>query len=184
MEPAPSQNPAYPENQPTVWAVGAKGGLYTGLVFIIFGLIVFLGGFFGNQWLSNIFTLIAFSVGVYLTHNAYKEQGNGFMSYGQGLGLGAVVGLVSGILNAAFVTIYMGFIDPTLLQAQIQESIYQMEEQGLTDAQIEQAMQVSEMFTSPLAIFFLQIFSSLFFAFLVALVVSAFTKNTDPTAEY
>lgn len=170
--------------QPSIWAVGVKGGIYTGLVLIIFSLIIFLGGFFGDSTFSTISLLLSYTIGIYLTHKAFKDQGNGFMTYGQGLGLGAIVGLVSATLNAVFSFIYLTFIDDTLLSRQIEAVRIQLEERGMSDAEIDQAMQFSEMFMSPVGLLLIGILSGLFYGFIVALIVSAFTKNTDPTVEY
>lgn len=173
-----------PQTQPSVWSVGMKGGLYTGLVLVIFSLVTYLLDLGQNQALSTIFILVSFIIGIYLTHKAFKEQGNGYMSYGQGLGLGVVLGLISGALGAIFSIIYLNLIDDTMLQRQMDQARYQLEEQGMSDAQIDQAMSVSEMMTSPIAMFFITILTYLFFSFIIALIVSAFTKKTDPTVEY
>ena len=184
METTTTSYETTPQIQPSVWAVGTKGGIYTGLVLIIISLIIFIGGWFGDSIAGNISSFISYVVGIYLTHKAFKEQGNGYMTYGQGLGLGSIVGLVAGALNAAFSAIYLTFIDDTLLQNQLEQGRIQLEERGMSDSEIEQALEMSEMFMSPVALFFFGLLGGLFFGFIVALIVSAFTKNTDPTIEY
>jgi hypothetical protein len=169
--------------QPSVWAVGTKGGLYTGLVLIIFSLITFILGV-RDQWIGTIVQIVSFLIGIYLTHKAFKDQGNGYMSYGQGLGLGTILSLVSGALVGAFSAIYLAFIDDTILREQMEEARFQLEEQGMSDQQIDQAMSYSEMFTSPIGIFLMTIVAYIFYGFIISLIVSAFTKNTDPTVEY
>jgi hypothetical protein len=54
----------------------------------------------------------------------------------------------------------------------------------MSDQQIDQAMSYSEMFTSPIGIFLMTIVAYIFYGFIISLIVSAFTKNTDPTVEY
>lgn len=184
METATSSYETTPQIQPGIWALGAKGGLYTGLVLIIISLVILLAGIHGDQYASTISSIISYIVGIYLTHQAFKDQGNGFMTYTQGLGLGSVVGLVSATLSTIFMIIYTTFIDTTLQENQLEAARVQLEERGMSDAEIEQAMQFSEMFISPFAMFFMGILSGLFIGFIIALIVSAFTKNTDPTVEY
>ena len=173
-----------PQTQPNIWAVGAKGGLYTGLVLILISLVIFLAGWYGEGAGSTISSVISYIIGIYLTHKAFKDQGNGYMSYAQGLGLGAIVGGVSAVLSAAFNVIYLTFIDPTFMQTQMETARIQLEERGMSDTEIDQAMQMSEMFMSPVAMFLMGIVGGVIMGFVVALIVSAFTKNTDPTAEY
>ncbi|WP_051049887.1 DUF4199 domain-containing protein [Nafulsella turpanensis] len=184
METTTSTYETAPQTQPGVWSVGMKGGLYTGLVFIVFSLITFLAELQQDSGLSTIFMVISFIVGIYLTHKAFKDQGNGFMSYGQGLGLGVVLGLVSGIIGSLFSVIYMTFIDETIIARQMEIARIQLEEQGMSDAQIEQAMEISEMMMSPVALFFIGILTYIVVSFIVSLIVSAFTKNTDPSVEF
>lgn len=173
-------------SQPSVWNIGVKGGLYTGLVLIILGLIINILELqsLREGWGSFLYSTISLSIGVYLTHKAYKEQGNGLMSYGQGLGLGTVMGLVAGILSAIFTVIYLTYIDPELIDRMMDLQRIQMEEQGMSDAQIDQAMDMAASFQSPGMLFLFATLITLFYAFLVSLIVSIFTKKNDPAMEY
>lgn len=173
-----------PQTQPSLWSVGVKGGLYTGLVLIIFTLISYVAGLNTDPWFGNLFQLFSFVIGIYLTHKAFKEQGDGFMSYGQGLGLGAIVGLISSVLTAIFAIIYVNLIDDTIISSQLDEMRFQFEEQGLSDEQIDQAISMTEMMMGPIGMFFSIVFMSVLYAFILSLIVSAFTKRTDPTVEY
>lgn len=186
MEPT-TTNTSYettPQTQPGIWAVGAKGGLYTGLVLIIFALIGFLTGLQSNTAYTYIYPFLSFIIGIYLTHKAFKDQGDGYMSYGQGLGLGTVLGLVSGLLSGIFSVVYLTIIDDSLIKSQLDQARFQLEEQGMSDAEVDQFMSYSEMVASPLGIFLMSILSYIIYAFIISLIVSAFTKNTDPTLEY
>mgnify|MGYP003660351543 CR=1 FL=1 len=58
-----------------------------------------------------------------------------------------------------------------------------MQEQGMGDAQIEQAMKMSEAFMTPGAMLAMGLVLGVFFGFLVSLVVSAITKNNNPALE-
>lgn len=173
-----------PKIQAGVWPVGAKGGLYTGLILVIFSLVSFFLEVSRDSLGGTIFTVISYCIGIYLTHKAFKAQGNGFMSYGQGLGLGTVVGMVSGFLNAIFVVIYLSFIDSNVISRQMDQMRIQLENKGLSDAEIDQGMYFAEMMASPIVLFFSVIVGSIFYAFIIALIISAITKKTDPDLEY
>ena len=58
-----------------------------------------------------------------------------------------------------------------------------MEERGMSDAQIEQAMQMTEAFTSPAALTIIGVIVSVIFGFILSLIVTAFTKNSNPELE-
>lgn len=181
---SPSYETASPQTpQPNVWAVGAKGGLYTGLVLILFSLVTYVF-VIQDTWFGVIYQTLTFGIGIFLTHKAFKDQGNGYLSYGQGLGLASVLGMVGGALVALFSVVYLTVIDDTVLQRMMEQARTQLEDQGLTDAQIDQGLAMTEMMQNPLFLFFSTIISCIFYAFLISLLVSAFTKNTDPTIEY
>lgn len=184
METTTSSYQTTPQTQPSVWSVGVKGGIYTGLIFIIYTLLTYITEWEGLQTANTLFTLISLGIGIWLTHKAFKDQGNGFMSYSQGLGLGTVLGLIAGLLNGLVAVLYLTFIDSSFMERQMDKVIIQFEEQGMTDAQIEQSMQFMEYTMNPIAIFFMSIIFTAIFAFLVSLVVAAFTKNNDPSTEY
>lgn len=169
---------------PTVWSKGVKGGVITGVVLVIFNIIAYLTESLALQSASGWFSFFSLIVGIVLTHRAFKEENGGFMSYGQGLGLGSVLGLIAGTISGLFSFIYLTFVDTTLMQRQMDMVRVQMEDQGIADEQIEQGMQFSEMFMTPSMILIMGILGTLFFAFVLSLVISAFTKNTHPEHVY
>lgn len=173
-------------SQPSVWSIGAKGGLYTGLVLIILGLIVNILELqsLREGWGSFLYSTISLGIGIFLTHKAYKEQGNGLMSYGQGLGIGTVLGIVAGVLSAIFSVVYLTYIDPELMDSIMDMQRIKMEEQGMSDAEIDQAMDMASNFQSPGMLFLFATLGTIFYAFLVSLIVSIFTKRNDPAMEY
>jgi hypothetical protein len=169
---------------PTVWSKGLKGGLITGAILVVFSLVMYLIGEATNQWLSGLFTLFSLIIGIVLTHRAFKEENEGFMTYGQGLGLGSVLGMITGLLVGIFSFIYISFVDPNVMQERLDETRYQYEEMGMADAQIDQSMEMVEMMVSPGMLFIFSIVGTLFYAFILSLIISAFTKNNHPEHVY
>lgn len=171
------------EDQPTatVRSVAIKYGLILGLIGIIYFILLdFLGKAQDQGWnyLGLVFTIVAF----YFAYKEFKEDGDGFMSYGQGLGIGTLVSLFSSILSGAFTGIYITYINPAFMENAKQVQIAKLEEQGLSDAQIEQAQPMMDLFTSPFMIFIMAIFVGTFFGFLIALIMSAIFKKSNPEA--
>lgn len=169
------------ENQPqaTVKSISIKYGLILGLIGIIYFVILdFLGQAQNQSWnyLGIIFSIIAF----YLAYKEFKVDGDGFMSYSQGLGIGTLSSLISSAISGLFTLIYINFINTSFMENMKQMQIAKLEEQGLSDAQIEQAAPMMEMFMSPIAMFFMVILIGTFFGFLVALIMSAIFKESKP----
>lgn len=166
----------------TTSAVGIRYGLLTGLVSILFSFVQL--SFISDpetplRWLS----IVILVVGIVLAHKQYKQANSGFMSYGEGLGIGVIVSAVSGVLGGIFSYIYLTFIDPGYMQRVMELTRSRMEEKGMDDAQIDQAMGMAEKFsTGPLSAVF-AVVGALFIGFLLSLIVSAFTKNARPEFE-
>ena len=105
----------------------------------------------------------------------------GFMNYGQGIGIGFWIGLISSVISSIFNYIYAKFIDPTFITTIREKAIEDMEAKGQSQEQIDAAMKFIDMFTSAEAILFFGLFFGILFTIIVALVISIFTQK--PRAE-
>ncbi|MDN5200836.1 DUF4199 domain-containing protein [Fulvivirgaceae bacterium BMA10] len=170
------------EQQPTVGKIGFRYGLILSLISIAYFIILNVVGLIANNafgWLGYIFTIIL----IVMAHKAFKDQGDGFMSYGQGLGIGTLLSVVSGVISSVFTLIYIKFIDDSMLQAIRDKTIEQLESQGMSDSEIETALEFSSAFTSPTAIAIFGILGALIGGFILSLIISAITKNNNPELE-
>ncbi|MEM6735863.1 MAG: DUF4199 domain-containing protein [Bacteroidota bacterium] len=158
--------------------ISLKWGVINGLAGIIFFLILdFIGQTNGPvRWFGLI---ISFAI-IYLAHKAYKEEGDGFMSFGKGLGIGTIVSLIGAMINSIFTFFYISYINTEFIEQAREKAIMDMENQGNTQAQIDQAIPWIERMTSPTALLIFGIIGGVFFGFIVSLLVTIFTKNTNP----
>ncbi|MDH5474986.1 MAG: DUF4199 domain-containing protein [Cyclobacteriaceae bacterium] len=166
----------------TVKQVSLKWGLILGVILIAFSLLVQIAGLIGNQavsWVSYLFVIAA----VYLSQKAFKDEGDGFMSYGKGLGIGTLVVTIGSILSSIFMYINMKFIDETILETIKDLQYEKMVEQGMAEEQIDQAMEISSSFMTPEIIMVFAILGTVFFGFILTLIVTAITKNANPAEE-
>lgn len=160
-------------------STSVKWGMINGLISIIFFVIVDFSGQAGNQSLSWIGGVI-FLVLLIFAHREFKNEGDGYMSFGQGLGIGTLIALISSLISSVFTFIYVSFINTNFIDAIRDKSIADMEESGQSQAQIDQAMPFVEMFTSPAALLIMGILMGVLFGFIISLIVTIFTKNQDP----
>jgi len=159
----------------TVRSVGLKFGLYYGVFSIAYFLVIALVGAnpFDNKW--NWISLI-FAVGIVVwAHIAFKNEGDGFMSFGQGVGIGFWLSLVSLVIGGVFTYFYSAFIDASLLEGVFEKQRLQMEQQGSPENQIE----VAQEWTRKLFWYIYGVFG-MFFSMLVAVVVTIFTQRKNP----
>ncbi len=156
-----------------------KWGAIGGLVGIIFFVVLDIAGLGGNEGLRWIGLLISVAV-IFLAHKEFKEQGNGYLSFSQGLGIGTLVSLVSAVINSIFTFIYTSYINDSIIVLAREKAIMDLENSGQSDAEIDQAMGILEMMTSPMAFLILGLFMGVFFGFIISLIVSIFTKKSSP----
>jgi Protein of unknown function (DUF4199) len=110
----------------------------------------------------------------------YKSANGGFMSYGQGLGIGAMIGGVSGLLIGIYNFIYLKFIDGSILDRISEIQMQELEKKGMSSEEIEQAMKYASMFSGPGMMLVGSIIGGVFIYFLVSLIVSAVQKHEKP----
>lgn len=163
-------------------SVGLRYGLITGFVSVIYTLILYVTELNENMWLSNLSILIMI-VGIVMAHKNFKGENGGFMSYGQGLGIGSIVSAVVGLLSSVFVFVYVQFIDTGFLAKVREAQIVKMEEQGMSDEQIDQAMAMAEKFSSPAMMLIMGFIVTFIIGFLISLVVAAIMKKSQPEFE-
>ncbi|MBC8112422.1 MAG: DUF4199 domain-containing protein [Verrucomicrobia bacterium] len=179
------------ENAPTTARLAVKWGLILGLVSVIYTLIANLSGIPFNpslSWITTIFSLAAPAFAIYKGMGEFKDTHEGFMSYGQGLGIGTMMSGVSGVLSSAFSSIYIAFIDPTFLsrmsESQKEQVFEQWEKQNIPEEQMETMWESTQQFTAfmqnPALLFLFGIIASIIGGFIISLIISAIQRKTKP----
>jgi hypothetical protein len=172
------------ENKVTVSQIALKYGLYLGLVLIILSMIIeFMNLDMKTQQNLGYINYVGALVAIILAHKAFKENGDGFMTIGQGLGIGTLVSLISGAILAVFTYVYIKFVDDSILTKIKDMQIEEMEKRGMSDAEIEQAMKVAGIFMSAEMMIVWIILGMVFIGFILSLIVSLFTKKVNPNFE-
>ncbi len=161
-------------------SVGIRFGLIGAVISIAYFVILNLAGLDMTQgfwnWLGYVITLVL----LVLSHKYYKDNGDGFMSYGQGIGIAFWIGIVSGLIASIFNYFYIKFIDPSFLEIIKDKQLEAMQERGMSDEQIDQAMQFSSIFMNAEAMLFFMIFGSILATIIFALIVTIFTQKKNP----
>jgi Protein of unknown function (DUF4199) len=165
------------EQQPTSTArVAIKWGLITGVASVIFTTILFVSGQAANSALSWLGVLISVATMVYAMKE-FRTENNGFMSYGQGLGVGTMMSAVGGFISTTYTYIYRTFIDPNIMQEIMDKVRQDLEARSMSEDQIESAMSMSEKFSSPGLGFVFGILGAIFVGFILSLIISAILKK-------
>jgi len=129
---------------------------------------------FGGGWAIG---LTRFAIGIailVMAQKAFKDEGDGFMTYGQGFGIGFWITVISLLIAGLFSYVYANFIDLTAMDLFYEEQAEQMRERGQPDDQIA----VAQEWTKKLFWVFFFVFGFIF-SLIIPLVVTIFTKKEN-----
>lgn len=167
--------------KPTVWNTGIRYGLYLSLASVALTVIVAAAG--GNplqgdfkSW--NTWANIGLSVAlIVMAHRHFKQNGSGFMTFGQGFGIAFVAFLTSMVVGGVFTYVYANVIDPSLMEDLWNRTEEKMAEQGQSEEVIETAIGFTKKF-----FWTLFILGGMFGAGVLSVIITLFTqkKNPDP----
>lgn len=166
------------ETTTTTRSVGMNYGLYAGLFSIAVFLITSLLGYnpFGGG--LNYIGTVASIVLLVFAHKKFKDSGDGFMSYGQGVGIGFWFTVISAALAIGVMYIYINFFDDAPLQRMLEEQANKMQESGTPDSTIETAQEwTKKLFWAIAAI------GGLIGGGIIALIVTIFTQKKNPQGD-
>jgi len=164
----------------TTRSVGIRYGLIFGIISILYFLIFDIADLDMTKGFGRWGTTIIAIVVVFLAHKFFKENGDGFMSYGQGIGIGFWTGLTASVASSIFTYIYIKFINDGFIAKIREKAIEDMQAQGQSDEQIEMAMKFMEMFTNAEAMLFFGLFIGVLTLVIIALIITIFTQKPKP----
>ena len=168
------------ENQTSSKGISLNNGLYLGLVVVVTALILYaMGKSLELQWVSSVVGFVATVAFIIIGIKQFKTNNGGFISWGQGVKIGMGIVMISALITIAYTILFTTVIEPDI-QAQAMEVQKQAwVDQGLSDEQIESAVEMAEKFQGPgIAAAFILVFSA-FIGFVVSAIVSAIMKKSE-----
>lgn len=159
--------------------IGAKYGAISTIIGIAFFLVLSLSGGnpFDNTW--GWIRIVISIVLLVLAQNEFKKEGDGFMSYGKGFQVGAVMTIVGVILGNLFTLLYVNVIDPTVMEVFYDAQRAGMEEKNMPDEQIDVALEWTRKLFWYIAFIF-----GIIGGLIGTLIVTIFTQKKNPEAIY
>ncbi len=150
---------------------------------VVVTTIIYTFNLLSQQWISSVVSiLLSFGV-LFLAFREFRELNGGFMSFGQGLGLGMLLFVTGGVLAAGFDIVYKKVIDPGIIDKILEMTEMQYEKSGLSPDAIEKAMESAKPFIAgPLAPVVV-IFSFALTGFICSLIMAAIMKKNPPVFE-
>ena len=152
-------------------------GTLLGIIMMILSMIVFIFEWYEATWMTIASYIVLIAGIVYGIKRHRDLERGGIISYGGALGYGTLIGLFVGIIGALMLYIYLGYIDDSFIYFNLEKQEMQFYERGMADEQIEQAMAMSEKFSTPGIYAFAGAFMNTLTAFIISLIAAAFLKK-------
>ncbi|ODS82319.1 MAG: hypothetical protein ABS46_09205 [Cytophagaceae bacterium SCN 52-12] len=162
--------------------VAIRYGLIFGLISSIYGILLYVFQLETNKFLPQL-NWILFIFAIVVAIKEYRKQNQGFVSYGQGLGIGSLTATIMGLIGGMLNTFYLQVIDNTPLQRIADMTREDLERRGLDDQAIENALEMSQKFQSPGMFFVFSVLGSAFVGFILSLIIAAILQKKRPTFE-
>ena len=162
--------------------VAQKYGLILGLALTAFQMVIFTAGLFTNQALGYLSWVILIGL-LIVAIKAYKDENEGFMTFGKGVGVGALTSIIGAVIVTLVVFIYIQFVDPGIIDQMVDMSIEKAAEMNptLDDEALEQARGMTEKFILP-GIIGGSLLGTAIMGTIFSLIISAIMKNDPPKA--
>ncbi len=159
---------------------GSLYGLYYGAFFVLFSFLLYSTKLDGNLLLNLTGWGIFIGVMV-MAMRKFKEGNEGYMSFGQGMGVGFFYTLITGIISSIFDIFYLTVVNPQELQDQLDQSMAILESNpNMTDEQLETSAELAQTFSHPVILFFIALFGAFIIGIIIALIVAAVIKKDNP----
>ena len=93
-----------------------------------------------------------------------------------------MTGLVLAVISALWLLFYINVLDTGMIDKVLTKQEIEMEERGMSNAEIEQAMGYTEMFMNPPMMAAMAIFFFMFLSLIISLIAAAILKKDPPPA--
>ncbi len=161
-------------------------GLVLGIISVVLGVILFVtNNHYAPHWSYGILgfgiNIVVLTLGI----KAFKQGNNNILSLGQAIKIGIGISLIAGIISIVWQLIMTNVLDPNYAETMIElqrEGLMEAQP-NMTDDQLDQTLEMMSGFANPFFTAAVGLLASLFFGFIISLVVGLIMKKEDPYAQ-
>ena len=167
----------------TTRSSGIRYGVILGAISVAIFFVLTFAGVDQTSGIGRWASLPIYIALIFMAQKYFKDEGDGFMSYGQGIGISFWMGLISTIIYMPIFYIYIKFIDSGFVEMIKNKQIEELQNKGMSDEQIDQAMSFAGAFMSPEAMLIMGTIGAIIFILICGLIITIFTQkpNTQST---
>lgn len=174
------------EKDVSIWGNVKKWAIISALVGVVFQLIQQVTGVMNQGGMViALYSVVSIGIGVAIYVMALREHREqelgGFMSFKRAFFLAFMIGIVSATVVLIFNYLYMNFINPNAMEAQLEMTKSMMEKFGMPEDQLDAAIEKQRAnLASPLSIV-TGLLSMAVFTAIISLIMGAIMKKERPT---
>ena len=159
-------------------------GVCTGLVMIVYTLIMYVANLYLNQTLQYVSFVVLIAGMVFGAIQYRKVELNGYMTYKQAFLVNFLIGMFSTIVSIIFFFFYIKYINTGLMDELLAQVRTKMEAKAgsMSQEQMDQAMSMTERFMTPVWMVVWGFLGNTFWAAVFSLIIAIFLRKKDPNA--
>jgi preprotein translocase subunit YajC len=153
-------------------------GMYLGLLAILNTVILYILNEERNTILSIIGFIITVIIYIYGI-SAYKKMNENYLTIKESLKAGMGMAVIGGIIGSIYILFHYSFIQPEFIDNIRENAMITSIEANpnMTEEQLAMTEKMTNIFTSKFAIVTMYLIASLFFGFLISLIVGLIKKR-------
>lgn len=169
----------------SVFPTALRYGIIGALISIGWSLIGFMTGL-NSPNISNMIIGLVIGFGIFfgVLYFAMKKHRDadlgGYISYGRCLGVGVLTAVIMSIVSGLFNYVYVSFVDPDFLERTLAQTQEMLENFGMPEEAIEEAMENARNSNTPLRHMLNAILGGGLMGLIASLIVGAFVKRNPP----
>ncbi|UZH54529.1 DUF4199 domain-containing protein [Salinimicrobium tongyeongense] len=158
-------------------------GLLLGVALVVLGVIMYVtNNHIAPHWSFSIVTLALLIAFMVYGIKAFKTENAGFLSLGEAIKVAVGIGLIAAIIGGVWSILLSTVIEPDYMLQMSEMQREQMVEQfpNMTDAQIDDALEMSATFQSPWIIFASGLVLYMLGGLIIGLIAGLIMKENRP----
>ena len=164
--------------KPSIKPVAYTYGVYLSLLTIA-GIVILYVLNEQQNWIISLISFLITIVVYYYGISKYKKENANVLSLKDAIKVGMGMAVISGIIAAIYAVIHYGIIAPEFVDGIKEKAMDDMLSQNpnMESEALEMGTKMIDMFTSKFFMATMFLISSLFFGFIISLIVGAIMKN-------
>lgn len=173
------------ENSTTIKSTAFTYGIVLGVVSIIMLVLIYVLNITDTNYFLAILSFSLSILVYFFGLKEFKSKNSGFISLTDALKVGLAIAVIGGLISAVYTYIHYSFVYPEFLEITLEKAQQEMldSNSSMSDAQMEQALAISKKMVSPFAQATFSLVGSIFFGFIISLVIGLIIKKKNPALE-